>query len=217
MRTSNGLLGFGILFALTSCAQSEVTETTLLDQELADIQKMLTGEYAGQAPKGFTPSGERQDLVHAFQPVDLPQFGDDVIYYQIKSGEPEKSILQAKIFVFSDDPEREANTMRAFVLTSQQAEALHESGKGGWTALEPNTLMSFPDTCFFTWGREGNGFTAHGSDKCSYPSRAFKQTIQPEMRYRISDTQFTMEETLRGEDGEAIVTTGGPLVSERIR
>lgn len=202
--------------ALAACAAANETPALPPDGELDELTAMLPGEYAGDAPKGMQPDGEMHRLVHAFMPVEAEQFGEQILYYHIVSGAPDGPVLQAKIFVFDTDPDRQNNTMKAFVLAPPLAETLRTGDTGAWAALDPEKLMSFPDTCYFTWQRDGEGFVAEDADTCSYPSAAFKQTITPDMTYRISPAQFEMEETLLGEDGTAIVSTGGPLVAIRI-
>ncbi|WP_394728627.1 hypothetical protein [Altererythrobacter sp. GH1-8] len=202
--------------ALAACSTPSEPTASPLDTELSELIAMLPGEYAGDAPKGMQPDGEMHRLVHAFMPAEAAQFGEQILYYHIAHGEPDGPVLQAKIFVFDTDQDRPANTMKAYVLAPEVAETLRKGDAGAWAALDPAGLMSFPDTCYFMWERYGEGFKAEDADTCSYPSAVFKQTITPDMTYRISPKEFSVDETLLGEDGTAIVTTGGPLIAERI-
>lgn len=200
---------------LAGCAHPAQKSVPPLENELAALLDLLPGTFAGEAPKGMKPGAEMHMLVHSFTPVVAPQFGEQVLYYQVSRGTAQGPILQAKIFVFATDPQRPANTMHALVLTPEQAEALRSRDAADWQQLAPDRLMSFPETCFFTWTRHADGFVGEGSDRCSYASKAFGQTITPDMRYRISSDAFELEETLTGEDGGIIVTTGGTLVTRR--
>lgn len=186
-----------------------------VEQELDDLIVLLEGEFVGSAPKGMTPEGETHQLVHQFRSASAPQLGERVMYYTVSSETAERPILQAKIFVFSSQPARTANTMYALVLTQAQAEKLREDGAPGWQELNRDALLSFPQECFFTWRRVHAGFLAEDSPTCSYESRAFKQRITPRMQYRISADAFQFEETLKGEDGKTIVSTGGLLKAAR--
>lgn len=185
------------------------------EAELGALMDMLPGVYTGMAPKALAQDGEMQTLVHRFVVIEAPQFGPRVLYYQISSGTADGPVLQAKIFVFNMDPDRPFNSMRAFILDPAQAGTALYSDPARLAALRPSELMSFPDTCFFRWGREGNGFTGISAETCRYPSRAFGQRIRPEMRYRVSADQFEWTEALHGEDGNAIVSTGGPRTALR--
>lgn len=186
-----------------------------IEQELDDLTAIMEGEFVGSAPKGMTPEGETHQLVHQFRPVSAPQLGEHVMYYTVSSETAGRPILQAKIFVFSRQPARMVNTMYALVLTQAQAEKLRAEGAAGWEELEREGLFSFPEECFFTWTRVQSGFHAEDSPTCSYESRTFKQRIIPRMQYRISYDAFQFEETLTGEDGKAIVSTGGLLKAAR--
>lgn len=217
MAKCRSFLAFTCLpITLAACSPASQPPATPLDTELSELIAMLPGEYAGDAPKGMQPGGEMQRLVHAFMPAKAAQFGEQILYYHITRGEPEGEVLQAKIFVFDTDLDRQGNRMKAYVLPPEVAETLRRGDGEAWAALDPATLMSFPETCYFTWERDGKGFKAEDADTCSYPSVAFKQTITPNMTYRISAEEFSVDETLLGEDGTAIVTTGGPLIAERI-
>ena len=209
----------GVRALLLACAALATTganaqDAPALEQELSALLASLPGEYVGAAPKGMTPQGETHQLMHRFRAVTAPQLGERLMYYTVTPDTPandtaQRPILQAKVFVFESAPTRSANTMHALVLTQAQAEALRDEGDAGWQKLEREGLMSFPSDCFFTWTRDEAGFNAAGSTTCSYESRAFKQVITPRMRYRISEESFQFEETLLGEDGTAIVSTGG--------
>lgn len=214
----------GVRALLLACAALATTganaqDTPALEQELSALLASLPGEYVGTAPKGMTPQGETHQLIHRLRAVTAPQLGERVMYYTVTRDTADRPILQAKLFVFESAPTRSANTMHALVLTQAQAEALRDEDEGdsgaAWQKLEREGLMSFPSDCFFTWTRDEAGFNAAGSTTCSYESRAFKQVITPKMRYRISEESFQFEETLLGEDGQAIVSTGGLLSAAR--
>jgi hypothetical protein len=186
-----------------------------VEADLGDLLRAMPGHYAGLAPKAFQPDGTMEKLVHSFIPIEAPQFGKTVVYYQISAEEADGKVLQAKIFVFDTDSMRAANTMRAFILDPAQAGAALYQSPARLAALKPAELMSFPAECFFTWRRLEDGFEGKGSENCSYPSRAFKQTITPRMTYRIHSDRFEMSEALYGEDGRAIVSTNGIVTARR--
>jgi len=186
-----------------------------LDAELGELMQALPGSYAGMVPKALAADGEMERLVHSFVPIEVPQFGPKVLYYQIASGTADGKVLQAKIFVFSADKGRKANTMRAYILDPAQAGETLYADPARLAALNPSALMSFPQACFFRWSRVGGGFAGEGSPTCAYPSRAFGQMIRPEMSYRILGNRFEWGEVLRGEDGGAIVSTNGTLTALR--
>lgn len=187
-----------------------------LDQELDELLRALPGVYVGEAPIGPQEDGAMRTLFHKFAPIDAPQLGDRALYYQISAEGADGAALQMKIFVFDTDPERVANRMRAYVFAPGQAAGNLELDPDRWTALDPETLMTFPAQCAFLWSEIEGGFNGEsGAPDCVYQSRAFEQTIRPRMSYRILGDRFEMEENLFGEDGQAIVSTNGVLPAFR--
>ena len=209
------LLALTLLGLAASCTEPAKDRNASVDRELNALLDLLPGSYSGEAPKAMQPDGAMQSLVHSFQPVDTPELGERVLYYHVTRDTRDGPILQAKLFVFDTAADRTANTMHALVLDPAQAKALRGADAAQWQAMSPQELMSFPEDCFFTWEPVEEGFHGEGSDTCSYESKAFEQTITPDMRYRISSDEFALEETLLGEDGSIIVTTGGMLVANR--
>lgn len=197
---------------LTACTRPEAS----LDQQLDELLRVLPGNYAGEASIEISPTGETQDIFHKLAPIDAPQFGERVLYYQLSSGSADGPALQMKIFVFDLDPERLANRMRAYVFAPGQAAGNLDQDPDRWAALDPATLMSFPDECAFTWSPVSGGFAGvvRASD-CAFAGQSFKQTIRPEMSYRILGDRFEWDEILYGDDLRIIVTTNGPLPAFR--
>jgi hypothetical protein len=199
------------ILLLASC----VRPAPSLNTELGELLEALPGVYVGMAPKALSPDGTMQKLVHTFAAIDAAQFGEKTLYYQVSAENAAGPVLQAKIFVFDVQSGRQSNIMRAFILdTAQAGNGLHADA-ARLAALNPSELMSFPEDCFFSWGRVSEGFVGTGSATCTYPSRAFKQRIRPEMTYRILGDRFEWEEALYGEDGSAVVTTNGTLTAFR--
>lgn len=207
------MLGFVVSTCLVAgCAQSEKQ----LDLELAALLQVLPGTYAGEAPNAFSPDREMQTTFHKIAPIDAPQFGEKVFYYQLSTESADGPAMQMKVFVFDSAPDRAANHMSAYIFMPGQAVGNLEKDTDRVAALEPAELMSFPLECAFKWSPVDGGFegVVHSSD-CAYPSQAFKQTVRPAMTYRILGDRFEMDETLYGEDMSVIITTDGALPASR--
>jgi len=178
--------------------------------------RVLPGSYAGEAPNMSSPSGEMQDIFHKLAPIDAPQFGERVLYYQLSTGSADGPALQQKVFVLGVPPGSEVIRMRAYVFAPGQAEGNLEQDPDRWDDLEPTALMNFPEACAFTWTRISGGFEATVRPaNCSFPSRAFGGTISPDMAYRIQGDRFEWAETLYGEGQRIMATTDGALVAWR--
>lgn len=203
-----------------SAAETETTaETALaqtLDQQLAAILQVLPGKYKAENPRAVPPKGEMEILYHKFVPIDAPQFGDTVLYYQLSTGSADGAALQMKIFSFDDEPARAVNRMRAHVFAPGQAPGNLDQAPERLAALEPSELMSFPTQCDLIWSPEGSGFIgAVRAADCAFPGGVFKQTIRPAMSYNIAGNRLEWDEILYTDDMRVLVTTNGALLAIR--
>jgi len=190
--------------------------TPTLEQELDALLQLLPGRYAGEAPDARSPEGASMAIFHKIVPIDAPQFGAKVFYYQLSRGSADGPALQQKIFVFDTASGRSANRMRAWVFAPGQADGNLESAPARVAALRPDELMSFPEACAFLWSRIGDTFEGVVSaENCGFRSRQFNQEIRPDMRYRVNADRFEWNETLYGEGRRVIATTDGSLIAFR--
>lgn len=187
-----------------------------VDLELSELLQVLPGSYVGEAPNAFSPDREMQTIFHKVAPIDAPQFGEKVFYYQLSTESADGPAMQMKVFVFDTDPDRAANRMSAYIFMPGQAAGNLEKDTDRVAELEVSELMSFPPECAFTWSPVTGGFEGVvRSSECAYSSQAFKQTVRPAMTYRILGDRFELDETLYGDDMSIIITTDGPLPASR--
>ena len=86
-----------------------------LDRDMAELMRTLPGSYTGEAPIMSSPDGEMQDIFHKLAPIDAPQFGERVLYYQLSTGSADGPALQQKIFVLTVPSGSDVIRMRAYV------------------------------------------------------------------------------------------------------
>jgi len=201
-----------LVACLAGCAATRPAPLADLEQ----LMRELPGSYAGTMQDPRSPTGEEQAIFHKLAPIDAPQFGERVLYYQLSTGSADGPVLQQKIFVLSVPPGSPAIRMRAYVFAPGQAAGNLEQDPDRWTGLEPAALMNFPDSCAFTWSRAGGAFEAVvRPSQCTFSSRAFGQPISPDMTYRLDGDRFEWTETLYGEGQRILATTSGTLVAYR--
>jgi hypothetical protein len=187
-----------------------------LDDDLAALLRQLPGSYAGEIPNPRSPTGEMLPVFHKLAPIDAPQFGDQVLYYQLSTGSADGPALQQKIFVFDATPGRAENRMRAYVFAPGQAAGNLEQDPDRWAALDPAALMDFPPECAFRWTRVGGGFEAVvNAGDCAFKGRSFPQTIRPQMTYRLVGDEFVWDEVLYGDGRKVLASTEGPRAAYR--
>lgn len=197
---------------LAGCAAGAPPADRALDQLL----ELLPGTYTGAAPVPRATDGSTQVIHHKIAPIDASQFGARVYYYQLSTGGPDGQPLQQKIFAFDNSAERVGNRMRAWVFAPGQVAANLEARPEDWNAIDPGTLLSFPDACAFQWSPLPRGFAGVVTKtQCTFQSRSFGQAVSPDMRYAVYPDRFEWEETLHGADGSVLVSTGSNLVASR--
>jgi len=200
---------------LAGCASIE-RQAANLDAELADITREWPGHYRGQA---ILPGmdGDATSVLHEISSIYAPRFGERVYFYQLRGDAIDGPVLQQKIFVFDTDPQRDQNSMRAWVAAPGQIDPDFAARPNAWRRLRPAKLMSFPAACAFRWRRIKGVFRGMvAAQDCEFDSRAFGQPVRPEMSYEISAAALIWNETLSGADGRVLASTGGPLRAERI-
>ncbi len=202
--------------ALASFDASEGRAETVLDAQLKAILAVLPGVYAGERPIAAPPKGEMVTIFHAFTPITAPQFGEVVVYYELRRGTADAPASQRKIFSFDLDPARTVNSMKAFVLGPDQAPGNLAEAPGLLASLAPDALMTFPAQCDLIWSASGTAFKAEvRPEDCGYTSVTFKKTIRPAMTYLVDGDDFQWAETLNTGDMQVIFTTGGLLPAVR--
>ena len=185
-------------------------------RELTDLLELLPGNYSGVAPVPRATDGSTQAIHHKIAPIDAPQFGARVYYYQLSTGGPDGRPLQQKIFAFDSGQERAGNRMRAWIFAPGQVAANLEQRPGDWNAVDPATMLSFPEACAFQWSSLPRGFEGVvARTRCTFESRGFGQAVSPDMRYAVFPDRFEWEESLYGADGQVLASTGGKLVASR--
>lgn len=188
-----------------------------LDQQLAAIFKVLPGTYAGEAPIPVPPTGEMKSLFHTFAVIKAPQFGEAVVYYQLSRDSADGQVSQMKIFTFDTNPARKANAMHAHVFYPGQAPGNLDQEPARWGAIDPASLMTFPQECDLIWSALEGGFKAEvRAQDCGYTSETFKKTIRPSMSYTITQGRLIWDEALYTDDMQLLFGTNGPLPARRV-
>ncbi|MGI9342636.1 MAG: DUF922 domain-containing protein, partial [Gammaproteobacteria bacterium] len=196
------------------CASPE-RKTAGLDAELDEITALWSGDFAGEAT--MPGADDKTTIVHRIVPILAPQFGERVFLYQLHRESAAGPLLQQKIFAFDTNPSRAENRMRAWVFAPDRVDAAVGSEPADWRAMQPGELKDFPESCAFRWRETRAGFSGRVSAKdCRFASRAFGQAIRPDMSYGLTRNSLTWDETLSADDGESLVSTGGPLTAARV-
>jgi len=205
-----------LALALAACAAAPPAAGPL-DRQLAAILALLPGSYAGEAPDPREPGSAPRPIYHKIVPIEAPQFGEFVFYYQLSTGSPDGPALQQKLFVFDTAPDRVANRMRAYVFTPGQLPPNLDRRPADWSVLRAADLTAFADDCAFRWAQAPGGLTGSvDRTDCSFESERFGGRVRPEMSYRVTAGALYWTEVLYADDGRVLASTAGTLVADRL-
>jgi hypothetical protein len=225
MKCALGLIISAALSLSSVALSANATSVSDLESELTELLDTVTGRYSGEVPDPTDVSGERKMLLHhKIVRVDLPRFGEYVLYHQISrdaldSAQP----WQQKLYVFDQSASRRQNVMRSFVIPSELGLANFEADPVRFqklaTAASPEEagLQGFPEGCKIRWTREEDAvFVARvRRQDCRYDSATFRRRISAGMTYRVTSQSFGLEEVFFGANGAPLFPSRGLLTVAR--
>ena len=225
MKCALGLIISAALSLSSVALSANATSVPDLESELTELLDTFTGRYSGEVPDPTDVSGERKMLLHhKIVRVDLPRFGEYVLYHQISrdaldSAQP----WQQKLYVFDQSASRRQNVMRSFVIPSELGLANFEADPVRFQKLatagspEEAGLQGFPDGCKIRWTREADAvFVARvRRQDCRYDSATFRQRVSAGMTYRVTSQSLGLEEVFFGANGAPLFPSRGLLTVAR--
>jgi len=225
MRRVLTLLGSSLLACSVSTLEAQRASTPDLNAERDSLIELFVGRYSGEVADPTDPAGERRIMLHhKVVQIDLPAFGEYVLYHQISrdrldSAEP----WQQKIYIFDESPKRLQNSMRSFVIPTTLGLANFEGDPVRFQKLAATVspgaagLQGFPDRCRILWSRESESiFVARvRREDCQYDSATFRQRISASMTYRVTSGSLGVEELFFASNAKPLFPQRGLLTVAR--
>jgi|GEM_PF-6783844 len=212
MKLNKAVLFIGLCSWLMSCSES----ATDLEAELSELTDRWQGEYA---PATGTP-GPIQPYVMV-RKVDLPAFGNNVIYFEIRNESRTGPAIRQRIFAFDDNPERAQNQVQSYDMLEDgwtpYVGTYDEPAK--LTGLTPEQMYTFPKGCEIMWRREADDFIGEVTkDRCHINSRRNGELVHADMVFTVSETSFDQYEVIYDDQGGTVVgdPDAPPIVSTRV-
>ena len=212
MNLTKASLAMGLCTILISCAG----ETGDLDTELDEIVGLWQGEYT---PSPDTP-GPIQPYV-LVRMVDLPAFGQDVVYVEIRNQTRGGPAIRQRIFAFDGTPDRYQNQIQSYDLLGDgwkpYVGAYDDPAK--LSGLTPAQMYAFPKGCEIIWRQDANDFVGEVTkDRCHITSRRNGELVHADMIFTVSEQSFDQFEVIYDDQGGAIVgdPEGPAIVSMRV-
>jgi hypothetical protein len=120
MKCALGLIISAALSLSSVALSANAASVPDLESELTELLDTFTGRYSGEVPDPTDVSGERKMLLHhKIVRVDLPRFGEYVLYHQISRDALDSALATKALRIRS---ERESQTeCHAIVCDSERA------------------------------------------------------------------------------------------------
>ncbi|MDG2241872.1 MAG: CpcT/CpeT family chromophore lyase [Rhodospirillaceae bacterium] len=179
-----------IIFALFILQSSFAEAATI-----ADIINRFEGEYTGVVPGSEVGRPEDGSLImHSFVGrVDLPAFGNDVIYLEQRYGGPEGSITRQRIMAFSQDDQGIVTRAYDFLEGAKYVRA--DAVPARVASLSPDAMYNFPEGCRIRWTEDGDGFVGEVNRQgCEIVSRSGRGNVFVDMVYRLTGDSYSLFE-----------------------
>ncbi len=160
----------------------------------ASLANLLQGDFVGEV-------GERK-MYHRIRMLTVPSLGGEVIYHHISTEAVGGAAAQRKVYRLSADN----SSMSSVVpLTNGMAFENDAAMVKNLENLPDEVLLRFPEQCAFRWKSIDGVFIGEVSrDICSYSSPAFDGTVNPEMRYEVTECSLKIYEGIFRPNGEPV-------------
>lgn len=199
-----------LLLIPPASAQAEGSAGDILDKDLELLMQWFPGEYDNQEQVYFNelreiPEEERHERIHhIFYPVDLPAFGEHVLYVQQYLDDKPDEIYRQRIYVFTADYEEMA--IRLDILTPKDPGALVDAhlDPSRLEGLTPDDVTPRPG-CEVFWRRQANQF--HGDMKeraCNFVSQRSGKRIFIDDDLVLTASEIWIRDMAEDEDGNYV-------------
>lgn len=203
------LLGLFMLFCCVTDSFA-TDQNGVLDKDLMVLMAWFPGEYDNQEQVYFedeldVPEDLRHERTHhIFHRVDLPNFGENVIYVQQYTDDNPDNIYRQRIYVFKPDYQEQA--VRLVIHNPKDPKALVDAH------LDPTKLegLSPDDTrvlpgCEVYWRRQSNQFIGYmKKDACTFESKRSGKTIVINDDLVLTETELWISDRANDADGNYV-------------
>lgn len=185
-------------------------DAAVLDKDFRTLMEWFPGVYDNQEQVYFedeqgVPEEVRHERIHhVFKRVDLPAFGDNVMYVQQHLNDDPEQIYRQRLYVFT--PDYDENAIRLTIHTPKDTEALIDAHRD--TAKLDG--MTLDDTiirpgCEVYWKRQANQFVGYMRDgACSFESRQIGKRIIIDDDLVLTEHELWIHDRAEDEDGNYV-------------
>ena len=178
---------------------------TLNQADLAQLLEWVQGRYSNQQQYDTGGVTKASDLLFpVFKRIEVPAFGDSVIYLQWPIGSPTGDLQRQRIWVFDLDEAAGTITMDFFTLKEPGAWLNAHLDPQKVLGMTRGDTIGYPETCLLPVSREGDQFVARIPKTCEIVSQGTQTTMTLESHITITADQITYREAGLKADGSVV-------------
>ena len=174
-----------------------------VDQDLETLMSWVQGSYSNQAQiDDGVLDAESNLLFPVFKHVDIPAFGNHVIYLQWPIGAPDGRLQRQRIWSFARGPN--GLTMEFFTLKEPGRWLDAHINPKKVRDMNRDDVIAYPETCLLPVVWEGEAFVMRIPSSCVIVSQGTKITMTLEAETRIMKGKVTYGEGGYQPDGTRV-------------
>ena len=197
----------GVAHAATLAENLTAERVTLLNWvqgSFSNARQTREGTNA-LADKPATADAAPDLLFPIFKKIDVPALGAHVVYLQWPMGSPEGKLQRQRIWVFADDPARNAIMMKFYTLKEPQKWLNAHLEPGKVRAMTAADVIPYPPACDLPFRRHGDVFLGEiPRGDCKIVSQETKTSMTINGRIIVSKNQVWYNESGTRDNGAVV-------------
>jgi len=186
---------------------------------LGRIIDWLDGHYSNEAQIATGELDAEDNLLFpVFKKVDVPAFGNHIVYLQWPIGGPDGRLQRQRLWTFHGDAETGAMQMNFFTLREPERWLDAHIDPAKIREMTAEDTIGYPETCLLPVAFADATITASIPPTCQIISQATRTTMTLQATITITPNQITYQEAATRPDGSVVfqVPPSGQYVFDRI-
>ena len=183
------------------------------------IVDWLDGHYSNEAQIAAGELDAEDNLLFpVFKKVDVPAFGNHVVYLQWPIGGPDGRLQRQRLWTFHEDAETGATQMNFFTLREPDRWLDAHIDPVKVRDMTPEDTIGYPETCLLPVAFADTTITTSIPPTCQIISQATRTTMTLQATITITPNQITYQEAAARPDGSIVfqVPPEGQYIFDRI-
>ena len=204
------ITGVTLICAVLAVSVVHADDAAILDKDFRVLMTWFPGVYDNQEQVYFEEEQNvaeelrHERIHHVFKQVDLPAFGENVLYVQQHLNDDPTQVYRQRLYVFS--PDYEENAIRLRIHTPKDAEALVDAHKdpSKLDGLTPDATL-VREGCDVFWRRQSNQFIGYMREgACTFMSERSGKRIVINDDLVLTESELWISDRAADEDGNYV-------------